>query len=425
VTLRQFAAVPESSLNSVTCLDLIVKEGLVNTRAEMDGAGQRKFHIACAALLALAIQAPAATLSPPTAPAMTEISNPAAAHSYYPMLTGGAGNEILLSWQEPLEGMRCRLRFAAWRSGAWQGPSTVSEGYFAPYATMIPGVIRLDTGALFAYWTNWDRKWVYTSTSPDGGARWTEPEVVHKDRSGEDHGFISAVADGDAASIVWLDGGEYPKRQQFHLEETHVSASGRAMAEVTLDSDVCTCCPTASVRTADGLLVAYRDHTGGVRDISLVRLAHGKWSEPYPLHRDGWEIDGCPSNSVSLGAKGQQVAAAWFTGAKGQPRVSVAFSDDSGKTFTDPVQVDSGNPFGYPSVVMPDGGGALVSWLEKDGGNYQVRIVRVQPGAGKSKRLIVAGGAKKEVNYPHLVSSGSSVMVAWGSANGIRTALIQ
>ena len=397
----------------------------MNTRAGSVKARNWKFHVACAVLLALAIRAHPATLSPPATPSMTETPNPAVAHSYYPMLTAGRGNEVLMSWQEPVGGVRCRLRFAAWRSGTWQHPSTVAEAYFAPYATMIPGVLRLDNGALFAYWTNWDRKWVYTSTSRDGGGRWTEPQVVHRDRSGEDHGFISAVADGDAASIVWLDGGQYPKHKQFHLQETHVSASGMAASELTLDGDVCTCCPTASVRTGEGLLVSYRDHTGGVRDISLVRLAHGTWSEPYPLHRDGWEIDGCPSNSVSLAAKGQHVAAAWFTGANGQPRVSVAFSEDSGRTFTDATRVDSGNPFGYPSVVMLDGGGALVSWLEKDGGNYQVRVVRVLAGAGKSQPLILAGGSKKEVNYPHLVAAGSSVMLAWGSAKGIRTALIQ
>jgi hypothetical protein len=329
-----------------------------------------------------------------------------------------------MSWQEPLTGVRCRLRFAARHAGSWQRVSTVAEGYFAPYSTMIPGVLRLDSGALFAYWTDWDHKWVNTSTSRDAGARWTKPQVVHTDRSGEDHGFISAVADGAAASIVWLDGRDYPAHKRFVLLEAHVSPANAAAPEVTLDDDVCTCCPTASVRTAEGLLVAYRDHTGGVRDISLVRFANGAWSEPYPLHRDGWEIDGCPSKSVSLAASGQSVAAAWFTGANGQPRVNVAFSQDSGRSFSSPVQVDSGNPFGYPSVVALDRGEVLVSWLERDRGIYQVQIVRARLGVAKSKPLVVEEGTKKDINYPHLQAAGKSVMLAWGSAIGIRTALI-
>jgi hypothetical protein len=135
-------------------------------------------------------------------------------------------------------------------------------------------------------------------------------------------------------------------------------------------------------------------------------------------------IDGCPSNSVSLAANRQSVAAAWFTGANDKPRVNLAFSQDSGKHFTDPVQVDSGNPFGYPAVVILDGGDALVSWLEREDANYKVQIVRVRQGGEKSKPLVVASGSRKELGYPHLQAAGTSIIIAWGSAGGIRTALI-
>lgn len=205
------------------------------------GSGDRKFDLALLVLLAFSelacsqgaasneiAKAPAAQTSL-AAPTMTEIPNPAAAKGYYPMLSAGAGDELLMSWQEPLGGVRCRLRFAALHAGSWQRVSTVAEGYFAPYATMIPGVLRLDGGALFAYWTDWDHKWVNTSTSRDEGAHWSKPQVVHKDRSGEDHGFISAVADGSAASIVWLDGRDYPAHKRFVLLEAHVSPAQRVI----------------------------------------------------------------------------------------------------------------------------------------------------------------------------------------------------
>lgn len=187
--------------------------------ADCNDEGERQLRLALLVLFALATSACSqssasneiakapAIQTPLAIPAMTEIPNPAAAKSYYPMLNAGAGDELLMSWQEPLSGVRCRLRFATRHAGSWQRVSTVAEGYFAPYSTMIPGVLRLDGGALFAYWTDWDRKWVYTSTSRDGGERWTSPRVVHKDRSDEDHGFISAVADGHTASIVCLMAG--------------------------------------------------------------------------------------------------------------------------------------------------------------------------------------------------------------------------
>ena len=52
-----------------------------------------------------------------------------------------------MSWQEPLGGLRSRIRFAGRHTGSWQRVSPVAEDYFA-------------------------HKWVNTSTSRDEGAPW-------------------------------------------------------------------------------------------------------------------------------------------------------------------------------------------------------------------------------------------------------------
>ena len=84
--------------------------------------------------------------------------------------------------------------------------------------------------------------------------------------------------------------------------------AGVAENEEELDARVCDCCQTAAVATQRGLLVAYRDRgPDEVRDISVVRFESGRWTEPHPLHSDGWKIAGCPVNGPAMDATSDHV----------------------------------------------------------------------------------------------------------------------
>ena len=46
-----------------------------------------------------------------------------------------------------------------------------------------------------------------------------------------------------------------------------------------------------------GPVAVYRDRSPEeIRDISVVRLVDGVWTEPAPVHADNWMIEGCPVN---------------------------------------------------------------------------------------------------------------------------------
>ena len=66
----------------------------------------------------------------------------------------------------------------------------------------------------------------------------------------------------------------------------------------------------------------------------------------------GWlAATACPVNGA-VAAAGERVAVAWFTGADKTPRVKLAFSNDAGETFGQPVAVDDGNPTGRVDVLL-------------------------------------------------------------------------
>jgi hypothetical protein len=210
------------------------------------------------------------------------------------------------------------------------------------------------------------------------------------------------------------------------LKRTIVDAAGKEVREEVIDSDVCGCCPTAVAKTSKGLLLAFRNHTKeDVRDIAVTRLENGKWTAPKIVNADGWVINACPTNAAAVAAKGDHVAVAWFTGAQDMPRDLVAFSNDSGSTFSKPVTLSTGHAFGYTSMALEEDGVAIISWLEQSPEGARVLVRRVTAAGVAGPVVEVAKGGKMALGYPKLFHSGSDTFIAWGSAKHVETASLK
>jgi hypothetical protein len=367
---------------------------------------------------------------------MKTVNNPAPPGSSHSRLTATPDGRALLSWLEPAGAKGKALKFTIREKDGWSAPRTVAVGRaFVPHDSVQPVVTLLGGASLVAYWTEnrqlraddpakmvWDAEDIYISVSRDGGNAWTAPSVLHRDLSDCEHIYLSiAPLADDQVAAVWLDGRDKTYAVRHSILKAGAKAAGEPGEEITLDTDVCTCCPTAMARTDGGLIVAYRDHTGETRDISYVRFAQGKWSAPQPLHHDGWKINGCPVNGVDLDAGGRRVAAAWFTAANDQSMVNVSFSNDAGASFGAPVRVDEGQPVGRAAVALASDGGAVVAWIEK--GERQSRLLARYVGAdGKLSAPVLIGQSAK--SYPRLVRLGDQAMITWTAAGSARTAML-
>lgn len=364
--------------------------------------------------------------------AMKVVSNPAASGSSQPRLTVTSNGRALLSWLEPVEPKGLALKFAVQEKEGWSAPRTVASGHpFMTHASVQPAVTLLGDGSLIAYWSEnrqlrvsdpaksiFGPEDIYFSSSRDGGSKWTAPAVLHRDTSDCEHSFLSiAPIANDQVAAIWLDG----RAKTYAVRHSVTKTAGGPGEETVLDADVCTCCPTAMARMGEGLIVAYRDHTGETRDISYVRFAQGRWHEPQPLHHDGWKINGCPNNGVDIDADGQRVVAAWFTAANDQTQVKVSFSNDAGKSFSTPFRIDEGRPAGRAAVAAAADGGAFIAWIEK--GEAQSRLLARYAGAdGRLGPPISLGQIAK--SFPRLVRLGDQAMLTWTEAGSIRTALL-
>lgn len=366
-------------------------------------------------------------------------SNPAAPGSITPNLTEAPDGRVVLSWIEPGKGASV-LRFAIRGDHGWSTPQTVAaRENFDKYAEAPSWVSMLPNGTLIAVWAEelpskakWPGNYLFTAVSRDQGKNWSQPAVIHSDRSNSEHSFASlAVLDESHANIVWLDARDYMAKHKYRLMSAVISSAGSVEGEETIDDDVCTCCPTALARVPQGLVAAYRDHTSEeIRDIYWTRKEGGHWQPSHPVHRDGWRIDACPVNGPALASRGNEVVTAWYTGAGKKGAVRVAFSHNGGATFEPPITIDSlhdgHKPMGRPALTLLSSGEALISWI-RHSKNGELVAARLPAKGSPTPPLLIASGDTQGLGYPRMQILGSKVLLSWGGAGEtkeISTALV-
>lgn len=419
------------------------------------GAAPPAVRRAAAPLLAAGLLLAAACGEPPASDAgsppdgsasLRPLPTPAAGGSGEPNLAVGPDGAVHLSWLEPsADGPGHLLRFSVLEpgdGGGWSEPRTVARGddFFVNWADF-PSLLPLSDGTLAAHWLQRNGEGTYAygvrvATSRDGGATWSEPVIPHDDGTPTEHGFVSLFPDpAGGLGMAWLDGRDFaagdggraksPLEAQMSLRYARLEAGagagapGRSAGAVRdrslVDGRVCDCCQTSVALTDGGALLVYRDRSPDeIRDVHAARLGPGGWSEPRPVHRDGWEIEACPVNGPSVDARGSRAAVAWFTAAGDTSRVRAAFSSDGGASFDSPVRLDGGRPVGRVDVVLAPDGSAVVSWLEAGDEGARLLLRRVAPGGTAGPPLAVAdASASRSAGFPRMALSGDRIVVTW------------
>jgi hypothetical protein len=363
----------------------------------------------------------------PFAGPVTQLPSPAPPGSSGPHLTTDARGRVFLSWLETREPGGHRLRVARLDGSAWTEAATIAEGtnFLANWAD-VPAVFVAPDGTMAAHWLERGAErssyGIRLSTSADSGRTWTAPVIPHRDSASGEHGFVSFFAHGSSFGLVWLDGRELAVRpgladqaQRSMTLRATTFAGGKQAAEVVVDPRVCECCPTSAARTSDGAIVAYRDRSDDeVRDIAVARFSGGAWSAPAIVHRDQWQINGCPVNGPAVAAIDSTVAVAWFTIAGGTPHTYVAFSSDGGREFGAPVRVDVDATLGRLAIAMPDPSRVIVTSLERSAAGPQIAARAIgRDGRASAPVVVTSTSADRQSGFARAVVSGRRLIVAW------------
>jgi hypothetical protein len=366
---------------------------------------------------------------PETAP-IDSIASPAGPGSAEPNLAVGADGKVYMTWLEPLDSGHA-LRLATLTGRQWSTPVTIRSGrdFFVNWADF-PSVEVIGDRRLAVHWLQRIGKTPYAygvriARSNDDGLTWEAPLIPHRDTVPQEHGFVAMWREGTGMGAVWLDGrkmsgegheGHGGSGDEMTLMATSIDANGKLGPEILLDSRTCDCCQNTVAMTSRGPIVAYRNRTADeIRDIYVTRRVAGKWMDGAPVWNDNWKIAACPVNGPALAASGDRVALAWFTGARDTLRVNVAFSNDAGASWGKPTRVDNGAPGGRVDAVLLDDGSALVSWIERIGGDTAaVRVRRVMPNGRSGLPITIARSSTARASgVPKMVRAGADVVFAW------------
>jgi len=124
----------------------------------------------------------------------------------------------------------------------------------------------------------------------------------------------------------------------------------------------------------------------------------------------------------AISAAGRNVAVAWFTAPKDDGHAFVSFSQDGGRTFGAPVQVDDSASLGRVDVEQLVDGSAVVGWIELANKSASFKVRRIDRSGQRSTAITVTDlGETRNSSYPRLARRGQELIFAWaGSGEHLR-----
>ena len=364
---------------------------------------------------------------------IVKIKNPSSPNSSLPRLFS-SGEDLLMSWVQNKDSI-ANLKYSKFNGTNWTAPTEIISGsdWFVNWAdfpaiaenngSILTNVLQKSAEGTYTY----DIRLQLFSKQKN---TWENNILLNKDGKKSEHGFVSILPyNNDSFFVTWLDGRtlvDVPKEnEQMTLRAAFIDAEGEISNDILLDDRTCECCNTAATITANGPIVAYRDRSDTeIRDISIVRFVNGNWTAPKNVYQDQWKIPGCPVNGPAIDSFNGAVALAWFTAENDNPRIQVSFSEDQGKTFGLQYRVDSGNAIGRVDVVMIDQNNAVISWMEPDGIDTLIQVLKVSSNGEKNTPItITKTRSERSSGFPQLELVGDTLYVAWTSLEDKKPAI--
>ena len=253
---------------------------------------------------------------------------------------------------------------------------------------------------------------------------WKDMNKIHDDNTFSEHGFVSSIPYKDGFMVSWLDGrNTYGVGDHGHakgamtIRSAVLDFNGNIVSQNVIDEMVCECCQTSMAISGDIPIVVYRDRSEGeIRDIYYSRYIDSNWTEPHPIHNDGWEINGCPVNGPNVDSYGDNVVVSWFSASNGRPKVNLKFSTDNGRTFGDKILIDEvdNSPLGRVDIELISETEAMISWLSTvDGkGKLLIRKIKTNGEIGPIK-VVDEISTERSTGFPQIEKFNDDVYISW------------
>lgn len=260
-------------------------------------------------------------------------------------------------------------------------------------------------------------------TSSDRGKTWSEPQLLaESDAQVPSQSFsgLSKLGNGELAA-AWLDANPNPKERSRVVMFAKTEGGNTFGTPIMISEKACECCRIAVAGNKAGrIAVAFRDLTSAnVRDMSIaISDDHGKtFTKPVDFSGDNWVMKGCPHNGPAIAMDAEHIYATWYSGVKGGG-VYFAQMDFHGKVLTRKKLSSKGS---FIQLTNFSGENSALAFNE-DYEENDTAYSRIKIAVINSKRMIDAEISEKKVHANHPVLQAldeSSVIVAWRDGDKI------
>ncbi len=309
----------------------------------------------------------------------------------------------------------------------WQPPivvNTVPEPISADGENR-PKLVVLPDGGIVVTWTRpLDKPFtgeIRLARSNDGGAHFTPPITVHRDRSIITHRFETPIVGADGRLyIAWIDKRDLEAakaaKQDYRGAAIYTAVSedggGNFHHETRLADHSCECCRIAAAVDVDGAPVFLWRHVfePNERDHAMAKLRSD--GTPIKIERatfDRWRVDGCPHHGPSLAiAEDGTRHAVWFNQVNGEGRV---FYGRLVQGHVEAQRTVGGDRAAHADLAV-SGRRVAIAWKEFDG-ERTVLHAEISDDGGKHFRGITIANTIAASDQPRVLQRDGTFYVFW------------
>ena len=294
-----------------------------------------------------------------------------------------------------------------------------------------PKIVVAKNGNIYVTWTqvlptNYSG-YIWFSRSVDGGQAFSEPKIVHQDRSIITHAFdVLTVSSSGRIYVAWVDNRDLIAAQlakePYDGAAIYYSLSdddGASFSEERKVADTsCECCRIAMLANEQGeAVMMWRQlFDGGVRDHAIAKVNPNEVTPK--IHRasfGNWKIDACPHHGPAI-AKGGDWGyhMAWFDGGD---KAGLFYARMDGEAWvSSPAKRfgDANSQAGHPAL-MSDGEQVWLAWKEMTDTTSLVKLVKSNDGGRSWGEPVVISQTKGKSDYPQLLLKDGQAYLAWNT----------
>lgn len=374
----------------------------------------------------------------------TQIISPVPNTAIGQRLFASPNGKLSVAWWQNLPNATGNLQISTLEGDNWTASSPVTD-----MANIVDAqIVSIKDHSLAAMWMTskpykkgGEVQDIYTAKTDSPGNRWSTPLKVNqeKETSGKALPALTAFEDGSLLT-AWIDVPVSPSisSDNPNLITDNEAASSLYVARISPDNaqirgiairEFCGCCPPALATDVQDGLVAYRGlQPVNIRDPAIMRITQDKLSAAQIIHNDHWVFDGCPSSGPVINVLKDTLTVAWTTLANNMMIVRAAFSEDNGRHFSAPIDVELENATGVSGITMENPHSALIVWTSSSIKGEVIKLARVFDDRRIEHKTILhslTNGGGYKWPGPQMVKVGRDVIVGWHDEQNKKLGLVK